>query len=358
MKAKGWANDARRQATIRQVAQLAGVSLSTASRILTGQREGAGDIGPRVRAAADQLGYRPNPVARALRSAQTATIAMVVPEIGNPFFPRLVGAVERALEATGRDLLLGDSQLDPAIEARRIQALVDRQVDGLVLIPLGEVESIAATDAASERCPVVLLDRNLRTERHPWVGVDDAVGIGLVLEHLAERGARTVTLVSAQHSTSSARQRHDAFVQGCGALGLVARPPLLGEFSTGWGRTAARRLGQRQPVDAVVCGNDEIAIGLLAELRLMGVHCPQDVLITGFDDTPFATLTDPSLTTVRQPSEEMAQMVLRLLGVDGAGHDGPPKADTVDGSGGQGAPAHWSVRPSLVVRDSTGRQGS
>jgi LacI family transcriptional regulator len=327
--------------TIREVAERAGVSVATASRVLTGSRNVSVDLAERVNEAARVLGYRHNAVARALRRGRTNTIGMVVPEISNPFFPAIVESVERRLQMTGRDLLLCDAQQDPEIERKRIMALVDHQVDGLIIIPVSAKASHTALAEVSTRMPVVQVDRFVEEYAADWVGVDGSLGMSLAVEHVASLGATGIALVSATLDTSAGQQRHAGFERAMDRIGHPRDwPQLLGTFRAEWGRSAAAILldGDRLP-DAVVCGNDEIAIGVLGEFRRRHVHVPDDVLITGFDDIRFAALADPPLTTVRQPHEQLAAECIRLLDARAADPDTPVQ--------------RIAIAPTLVVREST-----
>ena len=328
--------------TIRDVAEHAGVSVATASRVLTGSRNVSPVLAGRVNAAASALGYRHNAVARALRHGRTQTVGMIVPEIENPFFPSIVEAVERGLRATGRDLFLCDAQQDVTIERHRARALADRQVDGLIIVPVSATESRIALDEVAQRVPVVQIDRYVHGYPADWVGVDDALGIGLAVEHVASLGARRILFISASLESSSAQRRHDGFQRAIERLGLANDlPPLLGTYRAEWGRAASVRILTERPLpDAVICGNDEIAVGLLGEFRRGRVHVPEDVLVTGFDDIRFAALADPPLTTVRQPREQLATECIRLLDARMIDRDLPVQ--------------RVAIAPSLVVRESTG----
>ena len=328
--------------TIRDVADAAGVSIATASRALSGSRRVSPDLAARVLEAARALGYRHNVLARALRRGRTNTVGMIVPEIANPFFPAIVEAVERRLQETGRDLFLCDAQLDPEIERHRVLALVGRQVDGLIIAPVSAVESRASLVEAVPRIPVVQLDRYVADFEADWVGVDDEIGMRLVTEHVAAAGARRYVFVSSRPESSAARQRGAGLDAAAASAGLeVAVPHLLGTFSAEWGKQAAAAiLGMDEKPDAVICGNDEIAMGILSELRRNQVRIPEDVLVTGFDDVRFAALTDPPLTTVHQPRERMALECIRLLDARIA----DPTSEVL----------RIALAPTLVVRESTG----
>ncbi|MGW4032742.1 LacI family DNA-binding transcriptional regulator [Streptomyces sp. NPDC004838] len=320
-------------ATIQDVAKLAGVSTATVSRALSGSRPVGSDLARRVTEAARQLGYRHNTLAQALRTQRSHTIGMVVPQISNPFFPLLVEAVERRLQRDGVDLLLCDSHQDVEMEARRIRTLIDRQVDGIVISPLHITDSGPAIRAAAERVPVIQMDRRVEGLSGSWVGVDDAAGVGGLVDLLISEGRRRLVYVGSEFSSSSARDRAQTFETSLARHGLEpAGPALLGTFEVSWGLSAAARLvaehgwdgpapvpGTRGGPDGIVCGDDLIALGVLRGLSRAGVKVPDDVAVTGFDDITFAEIFDPPLTTMRQQWELMADECVRLLRQQGPG---------------------------------------
>ncbi|MGV9775556.1 LacI family DNA-binding transcriptional regulator [Streptosporangium sp. NPDC003464] len=326
--------------TIHDVARAAGVSVASASRALSGRRKVGADVAERVARAVAELGYRPNAVAKALRDRTTGTIGMVVPGIGNPFFTMIVEAVEHQLQRTGVDLLLCASQYTPEVEASRLETLMARRVDGLIISPCDMEGSVPAVLNAARQVPLVQVDRYIEDGGADWVGVDDAQALTLAVDHVVAGGARSVVFVGSRLVNSSARLRLDGFERAAARAGVSVRPPLLGDFTLGWGVEAGRLLLAEDSLpDAVICGNDEIAIGLLRALRLGGVRVPTEVSVVGFDDVGYAAMCDPPLTTVRQPVEAIAAEALRLLGQ--VRMDDPRPAQRI------------AIAPRLVVRETS-----
>ncbi len=319
--------------TMREVAAAAGVSVATVSRVLNEVPSVNATARSAVHRAVAELGYRPNQLASSLRRQRTRTVAMVVPHIANPFFPRLIQSVERALTADAHELLLADSQDDPDTERDRVRALIDRQVDGVLLVPCHEHDS-AATLAVTD-VPYVLLDRTVAGIVSDRVLLHDAAGIAKVAVHLREEGRRSFAFVSAEPTTSTARTRLEAFRVEAGA----DAPTYLGDFSLAWGRQAAGLLLDRPLPDAVICGNDLVAIGVMRGLRDGGVDLPRDVAVTGYDDVGFAEVSHPPLTTIRQPIDRLGQAAVALL-LDRAGGQDPAAREVV-------------LVPELVVRASS-----
>nr|WP_281373703.1 substrate-binding domain-containing protein [Haloechinothrix aidingensis] len=275
-----------------------------------------------------------------MRSRTTHTIGMVVPRISNPFFATMVEAIEQQLQEGQRSLLLGTSHYDPDVELRQIQALLDRRVDALITIPCHRERSASATQLASTRVPTVQLDLRLEGNVSGWVGVDNDAGIVQVIEHVLAGGARSLAFVGASPSDSSSQERLDSYRRAATRLDGPHGPVLLGDFTIEWGQEAATRLldGDDLP-DAIVCGNDTIALGVLRALTRRGVRVPDDVQVTGFDDIAYAELAEPPLTTIRQPQRHMAAEVVRML--------------TDQLSGATESTRRVAVVPELIVRAST-----
>ncbi|RSN66859.1 LacI family transcriptional regulator [Actinomadura sp. WAC 06369] len=331
--------------TIAQVAERAGVSTATVSRVLSGRGPVSAAVQRKVRAAADELGYQVNSIARALRNSRTDTVGMVVPSISNPFFTSLVESVEHALGREGKELLLCDARSDPEVEARRLATLVARNVDGIIVSPSHGTLSGAAVQETADRLPLVQLDRFVGGTSTDWVGVDDVAAMRQVMDHLHAGGARSAAFVGSLLTNSSTEQRFAGFRRRADDLGIAVAPEqvLLGDYSVEWGETAAARLiAEGGPPDAIVCADDLIALGVTRACRAHGVDVPGRVQVTGYDNIEFARLSEPALTTVDQPRERIAAEAVRLL----AAAAGAAREE-------RGPSAHISLVPSLVVRDST-----
>lgn len=331
-----------RKATIRDVADRAGVSTATVSRALSGSRPVSDELAKTIRQAADDLGYSGNIIASSLRRSRTDTVGMVVPSIANPFFTSLVVNVEHVLSQRGLQLFLCDSRSDPDVEAQRLRSLVSRQVDGIIISPCHGERSAEAVRSSARALPVVQLDRFALDTHTDWVGVDDDAAQSLVMEHLAAQGVRSAAFISSELTNSSTELRRAGFFRHAERVGIETRDEwtLLGDYSIDWGRESSRTMlsGKVRP-DAVVCADDLIALGVLQSCHGLGLSVPGDVLVTGFDDIPFSALSNPPLTTVRQPQERIAVEAARLL----------DQAMNSDNAG----TAHIALKPELIVRQST-----
>ncbi|MEU9024312.1 LacI family DNA-binding transcriptional regulator [Actinomadura sp. NPDC048394] len=331
--------------TIAQVAERAGVSTATVSRVLSGRGPVSAAVQRKVRKAADDLGYQVNSIARALRNSRTDTVGMVVPSISNPFFTSLVESVEHALGREGKELLLCDARSDPEVEARRLATLVARNVDGIIVSPSHGTLSGAAVQETAGRLPLVQLDRFVGGTSTDWVGVDDVAAMRQVMDHLHAGGARSAAFAGSLLTNSSTEQRFAGFRRRSEDLGIAVDPDqiLLGDYSVEWGETAAARLIAAGDLpDAIVCADDLIALGVTRACRAHGVDVPGRVQVTGYDNIEFSRLSEPALTTVDQPRDRIATEAVRLLA-----------AAAGEADGDRGPSAHIALVPTLVVREST-----
>jgi LacI family transcriptional regulator len=302
--------------TLRDVAAEANVSVATVSRVLNGAdgRSVRPESVVAVQDAARRLGYRTNWAARSLRLKQTETLGIVVPHITNPFFAGVVQAVEQVLEPTGWELLIGDSQDDPELESRRLQSLVQRQVEGLIVIPCEGARSVDGLQAL-DSVRLVQVDRRVAQFASDWVGVHHQLGIELVVGHLRQVGRSILCFVGADGDSAPAAERLRGYEQSVRRAGTAPSGRVyLGDFTLEWGMAAGQQILAERPLpDAIVCGNDLIALGVMRSLREGGVTVPSDVAVTGFDDIDFAPIVDPPLTTVRQPVKQIGALAVDTL---------------------------------------------
>lgn len=339
--AEAMATDDRQRPRLVDVARAAGVSVSTASRALGRGSELIGaQTRDHVRQVARELGYRVNPVARSLRLARTKQIGMVVPSISNPFFMELVVQVEHCLAERGLSLLLSDSQMSVIKEDFQLRSFEGGSVDGLISVPCHEAFSTPALERTSSLVNTVQLDRAVQLPELPMVGVDDRHGIRAILEHLRDKGAQRIALLSNTGTDVSSMTRVSEARIAAEEFGMQLKDTDVVEcnFSVESARNAVSVLLARgDKWDAFVCLNDLIAIGAATELRHRGWRIPEEVMVTGFDDIQFAQLMRPSLTTLRQPLAEIARRGVDLL----LSEDEPVEKRII-------------VRGELIVRESTG----
>jgi LacI family repressor for deo operon, udp, cdd, tsx, nupC, and nupG len=328
---------APRSVTIYDVAKEAGVAPSTVSR--TFSRPGRVNAGTaeRIRSVADRLGYRTNPLARALSTARTSMIALVVSDVGNPFYAAIVQGAQRSAAESGYTVLLADSQESGRRERTAVERLLPT-VDGIVLA--GTRMSDSAIRMIAKQKPVVVLNRAVADV--PCVVPDNARGLRQAAEHLAELGHESITYVAGPDASWADGMRWTSLRAVAAERELAVRR--IGPFSpdVAGGLRAAEELRTELP-SAVIAFNDQLAIGVVRGMTAHGVRVPRDLSVIGFDNIAAADLVSPGLTTVAAP--------LQL-----AGATATRQVLTMIGGGGTwtGAPAVLPVR--LVVRGSTAQR--
>ncbi len=299
--------------TIEDVASAAGVSTASVSRALSGSRPVRPETLRRVMAAANELNYQINPLASALRSKVTRTVGMIVPDIVTPFFPAVVKAVEDALHQSGLGLFLCDANESPALEAHRLESLLARSVDGIIISPVDAVKSRAAVAAAARRVPLVQVDRHVNVSTD-IVSVDHRRGILLLLDHLIAQGCSSFAFITTGGHPSVADERLEAYVHHVRQVDRASADRILaGDLTMAWGEEAGARLSAGPLPSAVVCANDLIALGVLQAFRARGIRVPRDVAVTGYDDSTFARVVEPHLTSIRQPLGLLGQEAVRFI---------------------------------------------
>jgi LacI family transcriptional regulator len=305
------------KATVKDVAERAGVSTATVSRVLTGRRGTGVEVAERVLEAVDALGYVPDYLAKALRDQRTATLGVVVPDITNPFFPALIQAIEASARAVGFSILLVDARNDPDEERRVAELLLGRRVDGILISPCHLTRSVALVEQLVSSVSVVQIDRVV-SSGVPSVSADDAQPMAQLAAIAARTGRQRAAFVGSEPTVSTSHSRQEAFAAQFGLADRV----LVGDFSVEWGRAAARELVRRWPdLQFVVCASDLIAFGVIQELDVLGRRVPDDIAVTGWDDTLLAIASRPTITTVRQPIAEMARLAVEhLTGIPASGN--------------------------------------
>jgi LacI family transcriptional regulator len=292
------------RATLRDVADRAGVHPGTASRALNTETRGLvnGNTARRVLDAAEELGYRPNPIARGLKTKRSYTVGVLIPDITNPLFPPMVRGIEDRLGGGGYTALIANTDNDPERERRDWEAMRDRQVDGIITATARSHHAVI-DDMVASNVAVVLVNRRLAGQPIAAAVADDRRGIRLAVEHLVELGHRRIAHVAGPLDMSTGRDRHDGFIDAMRASGLEANPDLIVSaetFTEAPGARACRELlGRGVPLTAIVAGNDLIALGCYDVLAERGIECPDEVSVVGFNDMPFAGRFHPPLTTVR-----------------------------------------------------------
>jgi LacI family transcriptional regulator len=301
--------------TIADVASHAGVSKTTVSHVISGNRPVATSTRTRVERAIAELGYRPDGIARSLRTRRTHMVALIIPDITNPYYPMLARGLEGALDGAGYRAFICNSDGAPDRELDFLSEVCDRRVDGIVLdsfrLTTDQVHAVTRGHV-----PVVWIGS--MPGAHPGfdsVRPDDGQGAFEATTHLVERGHRAIAMVDGP--VGSGTSRRDGYLRALNAAGLTATPgtPIRGDWTRSAGQSALPELLAASPrPTAVFCSNDRTAIGVIDAARERGLSVPGDLAVVGFDDIEEAAMTTPPLTTVANPAIETGKAAGTLLG--------------------------------------------
>jgi LacI family transcriptional regulator len=330
----------RKAATLTEVAQLAGVSIATASRALNGRDEVRSETRDRVLAAAEQLAFRPNALARGLLEGRSGTVGLLTTDLEGRFsIPIMMGA-EDAFGAGQTSVFLCDARRDAIREQHHLQALLSRRVDGLIVV--GSDTNARPSMGRDLPVPVVYAYAPSEDPQDMSLVSDSEQGSRLATDHMLALGRRRIAHVTGEYEFAAAQDR------AAGVLGALADAGLelaggrvmFGAWNDSWGRGAVRTLLDQAPdVDAIVAGSDQIARGAIEALQEAGRRVPQDVAVVGFDNWSVVTQgSRPEITSIDMQLEELGRLAARRLFA------------AIDGDGQPGA---QSVACRLVIRGST-----
>jgi DNA-binding LacI/PurR family transcriptional regulator len=329
---------------MKEIARVAGVSQSTVSRVLNASSSRvpiAPETRRRILEAVRTMGYRPNPLARGLRGAGTSLLGLIVREISDPFFARAIEVIAAEARRRQYSLVLGHARSSGEEALALAGVLETRHCEGIVL--LGDLRSEPAfwEELVQSGIPVVALCEGPRSRGIPTVNTDNRLGVTMAMEYLYDLGHRRIGYVDAGWIGDVA-ERRDAYAGFLAERRLLIpegyRQPADNDIYAGHA-AFERLLSLPVPPTAVLCATDQVALGAMAAAARRGVRVPEEVSVVGFDDIPLAQFTVPSLTTIRQPLEEMARWAVdEVLAI-------------VRGEKAAGAESRYCP-PALVVRDS------
>jgi LacI family repressor for deo operon, udp, cdd, tsx, nupC, and nupG len=329
---------------IYEVAKRAQVSTATVSRVLSRPDVVSPDTRRRVMDAVNVLGYAPNSAAKHLRTLRSGQLLVTVPDISNPFFSLILRGIEEAASTEGYAVLLGDTQHDEAREERYALMLRRKEADGLIF--LGHRLPRAAVDllrASPDGCAAIVNG----CELSPHLGIacvqiDNAAAAREAIHHLFELGHRRIGVVTGPHVSPHSRDRLNGVKQYAAETGGAGLELIVmhGDFTIESGSLAGDHLlALDVPPTAIFCFNDEMAVGVLGAARRRNLTVPSDLSLVGFDDVRYAAHTNPPLTTIAQPMQQIGEVAVRLL------------LDII--SGRMVVPQTETLPHALVVRSST-----
>jgi LacI family transcriptional regulator len=302
-------------ADIRDVAARAGVSVATVSRVLNDSPKVSEETRAKVRTAMRELRYRPNAVARSLRTDATRTLGLIIGDILNPFFAALARAVEDEARTAGYTVVIGNADERPEQQDHYVRTLLEERVDGLLICPTAEVTPLVE-DCVRGGSPLVFLDRTLPGLDVPSVRADGTRAIHDLVRHIRRLGHRRVAFIGGPELLSTGRERRQAFLAAMREFGLAVRDDYLeaGDFQAASGRAiAARFLDLPRPPEVIFAADNLMALGALDEIRARGLRIPDDVALASFDDVAWFVHVDPPITAISQPAEELGRSAVRVL---------------------------------------------
>ncbi|WP_369019895.1 LacI family DNA-binding transcriptional regulator [Streptomyces californicus] len=327
-------------AGIKDVAAEAGVSVATVSRVLNGHPSVSQEARTRVLAAVEALDYRPNAVARSLRTAQTRTLGLVISDVLNPYFTELARFVEEEARALGYSVIIGNADERPDLQDHHVRTLIDRRIDGLLVSP-ADGGTPLLRDVALSGTPMVFVDRWIPGIDVPVVRADGTGAVRDLVAHLHGLGHRRLAIIAGPAATTTGDERVEAFRGALRDHGLALPDAYIGQgdFQAASGRRATERfLELAEPPEVVFAADNLMALGALDAIRARGLRVPDDIALAAFDDIPWFVHTGPPITAVAQPTADLARAAVRAL------------ADRIEGR----TPQSVTLPARLVVRRSCG----
>lgn len=298
--------------TIKDVAATAGVSVASVSRAMNAPETVAPETLTRINAAIKKLGYAPNKIARSLKVQTSKSVAVMVPDLSNPFQVKIIKGAESVLAAAGYTLFIMDTEENAEKEARSLRDLLDRQIDGLVYIPVLTNTRLPPL-LEHRRLPLVVVDRSLGSG-HDCVRGNSFSGISLLVSHLMAQGRRRIALIGGPEQSLVGHERNEAYRTLVQQYRLDDDPDLIrrGDFTIDSGYQLARELAEAGvSMDGLVATNNLMGLGALKAFRDLGIVVPRDLTLAIFDEV--GDLVDPPVVHVRQQAHEMGALATRFL---------------------------------------------
>jgi LacI family transcriptional regulator len=302
--------------TIKDVARHAGVSAMTVSRVINSSPSVSPDTRSRVERAIAELGYIPSQLARGLSAQRTRTLALIVPDVANPFFTLIVRGSEDVARRADFRVLLCDTRADLELEREVIDEMIAHRVEGILIAPVNDRSREHLRQLTRFGVPFVLVDRTVPGVDADTVLGDSAGGAEQLVNHLVGLGHRRIAMITESGAVSTARDRRRGYEAALTGAGLAVDPALVVESSVDpdGGREGMRRLLElEQPPSAVFTVNNLVALGAIEAVRATGREVPNDVALVCFDDIEYASRLHPFLTVMEQPAETFGTLGTQLL---------------------------------------------
>lgn len=336
-------NNSKNVPTIRDVARLAGVSISTASLTFRNSDRVNPETARRIWSAAEQLDYRPNPIAQSLKRGHSPVIGMLVGDISSPFSGRLLKATEKQALKRGYLMIVSDTDADPDRELALLRQLVEQRVGGIVFTPQG-IDAAYGETLRSIQTPMVMVDHRYLGLDLDYVGSDSRLAVSMLTEHLLNLGHRRIAQISGPPQLYTAAIRIEAFRKTLETAGIAADPTLIvdGKYRQRDAYDQTMRLLTRpdRPT-AIIAASNAMAIGTLQAIQELGIRCPEEISLTMMDHMPAHEVIRPKMTLVEQDVERIAEISMEYL------------FDRMDGRVKDPTPRETVLPPRLVLGNST-----
>lgn len=300
---------------IKDVAKYAGVSTATVSHVLNNTRFVEESTKERVNQAIRELGYRPSAVARGLATQKTQTIGILISDQSNVFFGEVIRGIEKVFLPENYGLMVCSTAEILEREAHYLDLLLGQRVDGIIAASTSQYWSVIS-EAEKLHTPIVFVDRTFEHLEGCFVGTDNKMGAYLGVKHLIENGHRQIGILSGFDRLSTMRDRYEGYVQALEEAGIQPNPDWVipSKLTVKDARESMRKLMSfSDRPTAVFSNNNLLTLGALLEIKEMCLDCPKEVSFVGFDDHPWAAVSDPPLTVVKQPAQEIGEIAARML---------------------------------------------
>jgi len=300
--------------TIKDVAELAGVSIATVSRVMKGARNVSPKALAAVNSAIQQLDYHPNALARQLKRQHTNNIIVIIPDISNTFFHEILLGIEETAEKNNMHILIADMHNKPSIEEYYLKALMQKEVDGIISLSANVAQQLLKQ--AADNFPIVIACQYLQNISIPSITIDNIKASRDICNHLISTGKRSIAHLTALPNFLLYQDRLNGYTASLKENGLDFQAGLIRYCSpsvqSGYEQTLSL-LDSGQQFDAVFAAGDTMAIGAIRALRERGLRIPEDCAVAGFDDIEMSALIEPPLTTIRQPKYHIGEEAMGML---------------------------------------------
>ncbi|AAM23502.1 LacI family transcriptional regulator [Caldanaerobacter subterraneus subsp. tengcongensis MB4] len=303
--------------TIKDIARLANVSVTTVSRVINNKPEGVSEeTRQKILKLVKELGYQPNAIARGLVTKKTKTIGLIIPDISNPFFPDIARGVEDSAHIYGYNVFLCNTDDNLEKESEYIRALKEKYVDGIIFTSSSIPKHEHIIELVESGIPVVIMDRRVDSENIYGVFLDNYEGGYIATKHLIDLGHEKIGCITGPLYTKSAKERLEGYKKALLDSGIKIDEKLIfeGDYKINGGIIGAERLlKDNKDMSAIFACNDLMAYGAYKTIRSFGYKIPDDISVVGFDDIQLSQILEPQLSTIKQPAYDMGLTAARML---------------------------------------------